>query len=107
MQLKGGGRSSARETIGRVAAGAVAKKILKDFAGTEVCLFSVLGELSGCWFLYIVQAHTFYCICSLSIQCLCFYNCILLHPKNLKILHYKAQIALVSLVIGWLFIYCS
>jgi chorismate synthase len=37
--LKGGGRSSARETIGRVAAGAVAKKILKSLAGIEVCLF--------------------------------------------------------------------
>ncbi|KAJ0102497.1 hypothetical protein Patl1_06125 [Pistacia atlantica] len=37
--VQGGGRSSARETIGRVAAGAVAKKILKQFAGTEVCLF--------------------------------------------------------------------
>lgn len=33
---KGGGRSSARETIGRVAAGAIAKKILKEVAGVEV-----------------------------------------------------------------------
>lgn len=33
---KGGGRSSARETIGRVAAGAVAKKILKQVAGVEI-----------------------------------------------------------------------
>ncbi|KAH9768285.1 Chorismate synthase [Citrus sinensis] len=33
--VQGGGRSSARETIGRVAPGAVAKKILKQFAGTE------------------------------------------------------------------------
>ncbi|KAF9619888.1 hypothetical protein IFM89_009670, partial [Coptis chinensis] len=31
----GGGRSSARETIGRVAAGAVAKIILRAYAGTE------------------------------------------------------------------------
>lgn len=37
--VQGGGRSSARETIGRVAAGAVAKKILKDFAGTEVLAY--------------------------------------------------------------------
>lgn len=37
LVFKGGGRSSARETIGRVASGAVAKKILKEFAGTEVC----------------------------------------------------------------------
>ncbi|GFY84552.1 chorismate synthase, putative [Actinidia rufa] len=35
IALKGGGRSSAKETIGRVAAGAVAKKILKHFSGTE------------------------------------------------------------------------
>jgi chorismate synthase len=33
---KGGGRSSARETIGRVAAGAIAKKILKEVAGIEI-----------------------------------------------------------------------
>ncbi|MCQ2054415.1 MAG: chorismate synthase [Fibrobacter sp.] len=32
---RGGGRSSARETIGRVAAGAVAMKFLKQVAGTE------------------------------------------------------------------------
>ncbi|EAZ92364.1 chorismate synthase [Crocosphaera chwakensis] len=33
---KGGGRSSARETIGRVAAGAIAKKILKEVANVEI-----------------------------------------------------------------------
>lgn len=32
----GGGRSSARETIGRVAAGAIAKKVLKQFANIEI-----------------------------------------------------------------------
>ncbi len=32
----GGGRSSARETIGRVAAGAVARKILNQLAGVEI-----------------------------------------------------------------------
>lgn len=37
--MQGGGRSSARETIGRVAAGAIAKQILKKFAGTEVLFF--------------------------------------------------------------------
>ncbi|PON33870.1 Chorismate synthase [Parasponia andersonii] len=37
--VQGGGRSSARETIGRVAAGAVAKKILRDFSGTEVLAY--------------------------------------------------------------------
>ncbi|HEY5913782.1 MAG TPA: chorismate synthase [Verrucomicrobiae bacterium] len=33
---QGGGRSSARETIGRVAAGAIAKKILREWHGVEV-----------------------------------------------------------------------
>lgn len=33
---QGGGRSSARETIGRVAAGAIAKKILHTYAGVEI-----------------------------------------------------------------------
>ncbi|ERT06389.1 chorismate synthase [Lyngbya aestuarii BL J] len=33
---QGGGRSSARETIGRVAAGAIAKKILKQVVGIEI-----------------------------------------------------------------------
>jgi len=37
--VQGGGRSSARETIGRVAAGAVAKKILELKAGTEVLAY--------------------------------------------------------------------
>ena len=32
----GGGRASARETIGRVAAGAIAKQLLKQAAGTEI-----------------------------------------------------------------------
>ena len=34
--VAGGGRSSARETIGRVAAGAIAKTLLKEVAGTEI-----------------------------------------------------------------------
>jgi chorismate synthase len=33
---QGGGRSSARETIGRVAAGAIAKKLLRQLAGVEI-----------------------------------------------------------------------
>jgi chorismate synthase len=33
---RGGGRSSARETTGRVAAGAVAKKLLADLCGTQI-----------------------------------------------------------------------
>ncbi len=36
---QGGGRASARETIGRVAAGAIAKKILKLVAGVEILAY--------------------------------------------------------------------
>ncbi|MEM9226832.1 MAG: chorismate synthase [Verrucomicrobiota bacterium] len=36
---EGGGRSSARETIGRVAAGAVAAKVLQSMAPIEVCAY--------------------------------------------------------------------
>ena len=36
---EGGGRSSARETIGRVAAGAIAKKILKLAEDIEICAY--------------------------------------------------------------------
>ena len=36
---QGGGRSSARETIGRVAAGAVAKKILREWFGVEILAY--------------------------------------------------------------------
>ncbi|MBD2099542.1 chorismate synthase [Leptolyngbya sp. FACHB-261] len=36
---QGGGRSSARETIGRVAAGAIAQKILKQVAGVEIVAY--------------------------------------------------------------------
>jgi len=41
--VAGGGRSSARETIGRVAAGAIAKKLLKVVGGTEVSRCSVVA----------------------------------------------------------------
>lgn len=37
--VAGGGRSSARETIGRVAAGAVARKILKMYNGIEILAY--------------------------------------------------------------------
>jgi chorismate synthase len=37
--IAGGGRSSARETIGRVAAGAVARKILKNYNGIEILAY--------------------------------------------------------------------
>mmetsp|Transcript_2245 Transcript_2245/g.3271 ORF Transcript_2245/g.3271 Transcript_2245/m.3271 type:complete len:434 (-) Transcript_2245:656-1957(-) len=37
--IAGGGRSSARETIGRVAAGAIARKILEKFNGIEVLAY--------------------------------------------------------------------
>ena len=36
---QGGGRSSARETIGRVAAGAIAKKILREASGVEIVAY--------------------------------------------------------------------
>jgi chorismate synthase len=42
----GGGRSSARETIGRVASGAIAEKWLRDTYGTEiVCFVSSIGDV--------------------------------------------------------------
>jgi chorismate synthase len=45
--IAGGGRSSARETIGRVAAGAVARQILKDFNNVEVLAYvSKVQEIS-------------------------------------------------------------
>ena len=45
---RGGGRSSARETIGRVAAGAVAKAFLKTVAGTEFLSWvSSVGTVDG------------------------------------------------------------
>jgi chorismate synthase len=37
--VAGGGRSSARETIGRVAAGAIAKKLLKTVSNTEILAY--------------------------------------------------------------------
>lgn len=43
----GGGRSSARETIGRVAAGAIAEKVLKKANNVEIVAFvSSIGEIS-------------------------------------------------------------
>ncbi len=36
---RGGGRSSARETAGRVAAGAIARKILREACGTEILAY--------------------------------------------------------------------
>ncbi|MCA9522764.1 MAG: chorismate synthase [Myxococcales bacterium] len=45
---QGGGRASARETVGRVAAGAIAKKLLRLIAGTEVVGWvSRIGAVSG------------------------------------------------------------
>ena len=48
--IEGGGRSSARETVGRVAAGAVARRILADAAGVEIIAYvkrvhDVVGEI--------------------------------------------------------------
>ncbi len=45
---RGGGRSSARETIGRVAAGAVAKKLLSTICGTEFLAWvSSIGNIDS------------------------------------------------------------
>ncbi|NET02465.1 MAG: chorismate synthase [Sphaerospermopsis sp. SIO1G1] len=45
---QGGGRSSARETIGRVAAGAIAKKILRQVAGVEIIAYvKRIKDLAG------------------------------------------------------------
>ena len=46
---QGGGRSSARETIGRVAAGAIAKKILKQYANVEIIGYvKRIKDIEGC-----------------------------------------------------------
>jgi chorismate synthase len=46
--VAGGGRSSARETIGRVAAGAIAKKILRTYSGVEVlCYVKKIQEIEA------------------------------------------------------------
>ncbi|EPS63738.1 chorismate synthase 2, chloroplastic, partial [Genlisea aurea] len=56
--VQGGGRSSARETIGRVAAGAVAKKILKEKAGTEARLIFQSDNHSSFFIIaYVSQVH--------------------------------------------------
>ncbi|MDB5104235.1 MAG: chorismate synthase [Fibrobacteres bacterium] len=45
---RGGGRASARETIGRVAAGAIARKILKEVCGTEILAYvSQVGSIDA------------------------------------------------------------
>ncbi len=45
----GGGRSSARETIGRVAAGAIAEKILFERFGTKITAWvSSVGDIDAC-----------------------------------------------------------
>jgi chorismate synthase len=48
---QGGGRASARETIGRVAAGAVAKKVLREQFGVEILAYvkqvqKIIGEVN-------------------------------------------------------------
>lgn len=48
---QGGGRSSARETVGRVAAGAIAKKVLREKFGVEVLAYvkqvqKIIGEVN-------------------------------------------------------------
>lgn len=45
---RGGGRSSARETVARVAAGVVAKKILREaFGGEVLCYTKQIGDVVG------------------------------------------------------------
>jgi chorismate synthase len=45
---RGGGRSSARETVGRVAAGAVARKLLREACGTEILAYvAQVGEVDA------------------------------------------------------------
>lgn len=46
--IAGGGRSSARETIGRVAAGAVARKVLSMYNGIEVLAYVSKVQDIGC-----------------------------------------------------------
>ena len=46
---QGGGRASARETIGRVAAGAIARKILREALGVEILAFvKSVRDLTAC-----------------------------------------------------------
>ena len=46
----GGGRASARETAARVAAGAVAEKVLKDLFGVEIVAWvSAIGDITCPW----------------------------------------------------------
>ncbi len=60
---RGSGRASARETVMRVAAGAVAKKYLRDFAGVEVRGYlSQIGAIKptfGSW--EAVEDNAFFC----------------------------------------------
>jgi chorismate synthase len=45
---RGGGRSSARETAGRVAAGAIARKVLREVCGTEILAYvSQVGQIDA------------------------------------------------------------
>ena len=45
---RGGGRSSARETIGRVAAGAIARKLLREACGTTITAYvSQVGDVDA------------------------------------------------------------
>jgi chorismate synthase len=45
---RGGGRASARETVLRVAAGAIAKKYLREYASIEICGYlAAMGEIQA------------------------------------------------------------
>ena len=46
---RGGGRSSARETASRVAAGAVAKKVLENKIGKKFKVIGAVTQLRNSW----------------------------------------------------------
>lgn len=55
---RGGGRSSARETAARVAAGAIAKKILRQVCGTEILAFvSSIGTVDAAFDIFAVTSE--------------------------------------------------
>ena len=65
---RGGGRSSARETASRVAAGAVAKKVLKSKLGKKFKISGAVTQLGilGCdtskWDDNIIYKNPFFCL---------------------------------------------
>jgi len=64
---RGGGRSSARETASRVAAGAIARKILARFIGPDIAIRGALVQIGGHaidrarWDWNAVESNPFWC----------------------------------------------